>query len=829
MAELAKKKKQLDDQRPRRRRPRITVRKVEEEKPKGNELAAFILGAFGLFLLFAIASHIEILYRADNLSPEVLARENVMGLIGYRIARLLFRTLGWCSLATVLWAWLLARSMWRGTYQSSAVSFIQSSIGSVIMAVSAATIASLFYDGEGGGVVGLRLSSLLVPFLNKGGTILIAGFLLIISFVFSTGVKIGELLGAASTTSKKLGKGAAVGLSATGKVSGKAVKLQIGFTKSLATVMAGIFRKRQKREEPLRAYAFEDGTPDWGDEVEEEEFVFDGLPKKTSRTEAAVPAANNIIPLLPAPEDEEENGKKKTVAGPKLTLRDRLKKKKQAVKVKQDFDLPPLDILQLHKSGEKTHPKDDELLKNCKQLEKTLLDFKVGGKIVEVQPGPVITLYEFEPAPGVKVQRVVTLADDLALALRVASVRVYAPVPGKGTVGIEVPNAKREIVALREILDSERIAKEEASLTLALGKDTFGDPFAADLEKMPHLLIAGATGTGKSVCINSILLSLLYRNSPEDLRFILIDPKMLELSVYEQIPHLKAPVVTNPKRARGVLWWAVEEMERRYRLMMDLGVRNLDGYNRKIDEDGPSAPKLKETPSGEEEFAGEVISKLPHIVIVVDELADLMLTVGREVEELLTRLAQKARAAGIHLILATQRPSVNVITGLIKANFPSRISFKVASRIDSRTVLDGSGAEKLLGQGDMLYVSSGAGRPKRLHGAFVSDKEVHEVVKWWRAQGAPDYDPQIEEMIKRLNESESEGGFAPDGEFEYDPLYDQALQLVVEKGQASTSMVQRVFRIGYNRAARILEMMEREGVVGPADGAKPRQVFAPKV
>ncbi len=519
------------------------------------------------------------------------------------------------------------------------------------------------------------------------------------------------------------------------------------------------------------------------------------------------------------------------------------------------FDLPTLDLLIPAEPNTQRGPKDEELIRNSRLLEKTLLDFRIGGKIVEVEPGPVITLYEFAPAAGVKVQRIVSLADDIALALKVASVRVYAPVPGKGTVGIEVPNADREIVRLRDILASDEFAHIEAPLTLALGKDTFGSPVVADLSRMPHLLIAGATGTGKSVCLNSMLLSLLYRNTPEQLRFIMIDPKMLELSLYEEIPHLKAPVVTNPKRARGVLWWAVEEMERRYRLMKDLGVRNLASYNRLAsgeDPDGGSdrapgdevielkAEQIVSVVGGQVAHVGEqeaaepppkpivsrVLQPLPRIVIVVDELADLMLTVGREVEELFTRLAQKARAAGIHLILATQRPSVNVITGLIKANFPARISFQVASKIDARTVLDHSGAEKLLGQGDMLFMAAGTGRVRRLHAAFVSDGEVQRVVELLKRQAPPDYDPEIDAMIKRVEEAEGgTGGGGEDNLGEVDAIYDQAVNLVIEKGFASTSMVQRYFRIGYNRAARVLEMMEREGVVGPADGAKPRQVF----
>ncbi|MCB0358076.1 MAG: type IV secretion system DNA-binding domain-containing protein, partial [Bdellovibrionales bacterium] len=522
-----------------------------------------------------------------------------------------------------------------------------------------------------------------------------------------------------------------------------------------------------------------------------------------------------------------------------------------------NFRLPPLDLLIPGEHGEEPLVDDNQLIANSRRLEQTLQDFRIGGEVVEVQPGPVITLYQFVPAAGVKVQRIINLADDIALALKVASVRVYAPVPGKGTVGIEVPNEHREIVRLRDVLSSEQSSKSDASLLLGLGKDTFGAPYVANLQRMPHLLIAGATGTGKSVCINSLLLSLLYRNTPEELQLILIDPKMLELSMYEDIPHLKSPVVTNPKRARGVLWWAVNEMDRRYSVMKDLGVRNLASYNllargedvskRSRRSSSENVIELHEKDIVATEVLGEpltgkdeqgrgvaekppgavVLEPMPRIVIVVDELADLMLTVGREVEELFTRLAQKARAAGIHLILATQRPSVNVITGLIKANFPARVSFKVATRIDSRTVLDSSGAERLLGDGDMLYSSPMTRGETRLHGAFVSDEEVADVCRFLKEQRPAQYDADIEKTITAMEEAEAGGGRGAIDDEEYDPLYDQAVQLVVEKGQASTSMVQRAFRIGYNRAARILDVMEREGVVGPADGARPREVLAP--
>jgi S-DNA-T family DNA segregation ATPase FtsK/SpoIIIE len=475
-----------------------------------------------------------------------------------------------------------------------------------------------------------------------------------------------------------------------------------------------------------------------------------------------------------------------------------------------------------------------------------------------VHPGPVITLFEFEPAAGVKVGRIAALQDDLAMSLKASSIRIIAPLPKRGTVGIEVPNKHRAVVRLRDCLESRAFASAESILSIPLGKDTYGDSVVVDIASMPHLLMAGATGTGKSVSINALLLSLLYRAHPSELGLILIDPKVLELSIYEGIPHLRVPVVTDPRQAKGVLSWAVKEMDRRYRYMQKFGVRNIDGYNRvvagkpPIDAGEPpnSANAIQmqmfadKSPEGSNQeleaekvsvdsIAPEQLKPLPKLVIVIDELADLMLSVGREIEELITRLAQKARAAGIHLIVATQRPSVDVITGLIKANFPARLSFRVSSRIDSRTILDSMGAEKLLGKGDMLFMLPGAVPLKRVHGAFVSDAEVQKVVGALKTNCAPQYDDAIIAACDKAmsegsgDESGRTGEDGGDGEGDFDPFYDKAVELVIEKGQASTSMIQRTFRIGYNRAARIIEMMEREGVVGKMDGVRPREVIVP--
>lgn len=502
------------------------------------------------------------------------------------------------------------------------------------------------------------------------------------------------------------------------------------------------------------------------------------------------------------------------------------------------YHFPPLSLLDHEDEG--PVPVDREaLMMNARILEKKLGDFGVAGEVTEVKPGPVVTMYEFSPAPGVKVNKISGLSDDLAMALSAIAIRIVAPIPGRGVVGIEIPNRERETVFLKEIFASEEFSKSGNRLPMALGKDIFGRTVTSDLAKMPHLLVAGATGSGKSVSINTMILSLLYSGSPEDVRIILIDPKMLELSIYEGIPHLLLPVVTNPKKATLAFNWAVREMERRYRLMADKGVRNIDGYNKKILKDQKEEEDLRAKGQIQveavEEFdedmpiiepeAGEELEHghLPRIVLIVDELADLMMVAGRDIEESITRLAQMARAAGIHLILATQRPSVDVITGLIKANFPTRISFKVFSRIDSRTILDSMGAETLLGMGDMLFLPPGTGLLQRVHGAFVSELEVKRVVDFLQKQGSPEYDKSILEAPPAASGDDTD-------DVDNDEKWDEALALVSDTRQASISMLQRRLRVGYNRAARMIEKMEQEGIVGPSDGtSRPREVYIGKI
>ncbi|MGD8834130.1 MAG: DNA translocase FtsK [Desulfobacteraceae bacterium] len=476
------------------------------------------------------------------------------------------------------------------------------------------------------------------------------------------------------------------------------------------------------------------------------------------------------------------------------------------------YNLPPIELLE-DPEQRPMSINDESLRMQSKLLEKKLEDFGVKGEVVAVTPGPVITTFEYSPAPGIKINKIVNLTDDLALALRAISIRIVAPIPGKAAIGIEVPNVDRETVRFKEIVASEAYENAQSKLTICLGKDIVGLPVVSTLDKMPHLLIAGATGAGKSVALNTMICSLLYKAAPGDVKLIMVDPKRIELSAYDGIPHLITPVVKDAKKATNALFWAVKEMEQRYELLSERKARNIGQYNQKVLKELNKKNKEPEKEEGDETQA----TLLPYIVIIIDELADLMMVASRDVEVALTRLAQMARAAGIHLILATQRPSVDVLTGIIKANFPTRLTFQVSSKTDSRTIIDTNGAENLLGMGDMLFLPPGTGRLQRIHGAYISETELTGIIDFIKQQQTPEYNQQVVEApVKEENEG---------GEKEYDERYDDAVALVTKNGQASISMIQRHLRIGYNRAARIVEVMEQEGVVGPADGAKPREVL----
>jgi S-DNA-T family DNA segregation ATPase FtsK/SpoIIIE len=529
--------------------------------------------------------------------------------------------------------------------------------------------------------------------------------------------------------------------------------------------------------------------------------------------------------------DEDPEPVKIIAPAPKVEVSEQVLAERQTILFSDlpgDSDLPAVGLLDKPDDSGPT-VSEETIQYTSRLIEKKLSDFNVAARVEGALPGPVITRYEIEPATGVKGSQIVNLSKDIARALSLVSIRVVETIPGKNVMGLELPNPQRQTVRLSEILGSKVYADTNSKLALAMGKDIAGNPVVADLAKMPHLLVAGTTGSGKSVGVNAMLLSILYKADPSEVRMILIDPKMLELSVYEGIPHLLAPVVTDMRQAGNALNWCVAEMERRYRLMSKLGVRNLSGYNTKVadaEEAGePIANPFSLTPEEPED-----LGRLPQIVVVIDELADLMMVVGKKVEELIARLAQKARAAGIHLILATQRPSVDVITGLIKANVPSRVAFQVSSKIDSRTILDQGGAESLLGMGDMLYMLAGSGVPVRVHGAFVADEEVHKVAEHWKESGEPDYiEGILEGGVPENADSGSAVGFGGlvEGDAEADPLYDQAVAVVLKNRRASISLVQRHLRIGYNRAARLLEQMENAGMVSAMGGNGSREILVP--
>jgi S-DNA-T family DNA segregation ATPase FtsK/SpoIIIE len=472
------------------------------------------------------------------------------------------------------------------------------------------------------------------------------------------------------------------------------------------------------------------------------------------------------------------------------------------MKAEKGIQLPPINLLE-DPEIKPVSADDENLRMQSKLLEKKLEDFGVQGKVATILPGPVITTFEYEPAPGIKINKIVGLTDDLALALRSISIRIVAPIPGKAAIGIELPNETRETVRLKEIISSTNFEKSKSKITICLGKDIIGNPVVAELDKMPHLLIAGATGSGKSVALNAMICSFLFKASPDEVKLIMIDPKRIELSSYDGIPHLITPVVTDVKKATNALFWAVHEMEKRYELLSEKKARNIKQYNQKI-----AKEKTKEENGAE---------KLPYVVIIIDELADLMIVAPRDVEVALARLAQMARAAGIHLILATQRPSVDVLTGTIKANFPTRLSFQVSSKTDSRTIIDTNGAENLLGNGDMLFLPPGTSKIQRIHGAYISEEEIARITEFLKKQETPEYDHAV------ITEHEKEK--ASSEELEYDEKYDEAVALITKTGHASISMIQRHLRIGYNRAARIIEIMEKESIVGPSDGVKPREVL----
>jgi len=722
--------------------------------------------------------------------------QNVLGLPGAYVADVLVQTFGAAGLVPVLplaaWGWVLVRARsFPGPWRRALGTIAAMVLLAMAFAPFDAPIAWPLTTGLGGvagrlaldGLVGIAPVDLMIasPMALAGLAALLGSAALIIG------------LGLPWSTWRRLGS-AAVTLSRRGVSKAPAAGRWFG----------RVSRTFERREPTLARRSRRSLDVDDDQSTTSEEEVPD--PATPLRTGLAAPKAPRTRP-----------GRKAAAA----------RQRTFEFAADEGYRVPPLDLLDAPPSPAGDRLNAEGLQQNARLLSSVLEDFGVRGEIVKVRPGPVITLYELEPAPGTKSARVFGLADDIARSMSAVSVRV-AVVPGRNVIGIELPNIRREMVYLRELIASETFERSGGKLTLALGKDIGGTPVLTDLSRMPHLLIAGTTGSGKSVAINTMILSLLYQQSPETCKFILIDPKMLELSVYDGIPHLLSPVVTEPSKAVVALKWTVREMEERYRAMSQLGVRNIAGYNARVAEAQAKGEALKRRvqtgfdDDGRPVFEDQPLDMdpLPFIVVVVDEMADLMLVAGKDIEAAVQRLAQMARAAGIHLIMATQRPSVDVITGTIKANFPTRVSFQVTSKIDSRTILGEQGAEQLLGQGDMLYMAAG-GRVTRVHGPFVSDEEVEAVVGWLKARGEPEYVPAVTED----DDADLPGLSGLGGGDSGDELYDEAVALVAREGKASTSFVQRHLQIGYNRAARMIERMEAEGVVSKADRVGRREVL----
>src|SRR3989338_3155188 len=762
--------------------------------PHRTEVYGILFFAVGFFISLCLLSH-NPTDPGFNATSSAQTVENLGGIIGAYLSDLLLTSLGLCAYAVAGVLFLLSVLKFKG---ESLELKLKEVLYYTLLLVSLSTLLQLHFPRvqiacqsfSGGGILGGLFAQLLVHYLNRIGAEIVTLTGVILSFVLATHLKVSAL---AINTYRLLQYFGARWVQ----------WMQVSFERSKKT--SGLFWVWLKGQF-LSMFGKIEG--------EEEEIEV-----KIHKTKPVL----QPVTLVPVAMTESENKTKE----PKIFERADTDKKAfpedqlRFLKISgSGFNPPPLSLLDAE--NQTSTPIDEEALKKSAQLlEMKLTDYDVQGRVTEIHPGPVITMYEFEPAAGTKVNKIVNLESDLSLTMGGKAIRIVPHLPGKAALGIEIPNHGRETVWLKEIIGANAFQKSKSKLTLALGKDIEGRPMVTDLTKMPHLLIAGATGSGKSVGLNSMIVSMLYKATPQEVRFILVDPKRLELSIYEGIPNLLLPVVIQPKQAVAALKWAVREMERRYRLLADANTRNITNYNEKIDQSQIQLISEEEAKEKLEQNKDAIChtGKLYYLVIVIDELADMMMIASQEFEETITRLAQMARAAGIHLILATQRPSVDVITGLIKANFPARISFKVFSKHDARTILDQMGSESLLGAGDMLFMPPSSSNLTRIHGALISEGEIMRIVGFLKEQGTPTYDTSLlatpEEESKELDDFDEEDGV----------IYDQAVKLVSETKQASISMIQRRLRIGYNRAARMIERMEAEGVVGPADGAKPRQVL----
>lgn len=770
----------------------------------GREIALVLLSALAAFVLLAVLS-----YSPDDPSFSVRTpsegASNWLGLTGAWVADVALLTLGRVAyLLPVLLMLTGVRLLLIGRDEASSwVTVTLRTLAWITLVLSCCVLVDLHWRGEvmtpagDGGVLGTALSAQAVGVLGHLGATLVALTLFLTSLQAALGFSW-------LTVAEKIGR--ALHFSAA----------------HLALVVSALVAAIGRRRDA------------WADAAERRKLARVEAEETARRAPAMIdrtPHPAVAEPAVTRVEAEPAVARAPVVIEkPVKPKADSSARQRRLLSTHTAGELPDLDLLDEDDNKGDTGFSKEELDNLARLVETRLADFNIEVEVVTVLPGPVVTRFEVQPAPGVKVQRISSLVKDLARALAVVSVRIVEVIPGKSVVGIEIPNEKREIVRLKEQLESKAFQSSKSPVTLALGKDIAGESVVADIARMPHLLVAGTTGSGKSVGVNAMILSILYKATPEEVRLILIDPKMLELSIYEGIPHLLTPVVTDMKDAAQSLNWCVAEMERRYKLMAALGVRNLAGFNKQVDDAIKAGTPLRDPLySGDDPDQAQELGRLPLIVVVIDEFADMMMIVGKKVEQLIARIAQKARAAGVHLVLATQRPSVDVITGLIKANIPTRMAFQVSSKIDSRTILDQGGAEQLLGHGDMLFLPPGTGLPRRVHGAFVDDDEVHRVVADWQARGEPDY---LEEVLDGGGEDAFVAieGTSSDrsGDDENDPLYDEAVAFVLESRRASISAVQRKLRIGYNRAARLIEAMEGAGLVTPMGTNGSREVVVPR-
>lgn len=799
---------------------------------KISQIGGFLLLVIALFLGFSISS-----YSPDDpawntyTSPGAYEIRNLGGRVGAKLADLSLQLFGTTVVLVVgiglVEAWYLMRRQWRS---GLAVAW-----RGLLLLIAASSALHLFFQNDpvfasyvaAGGISGHWFASLGLTYTNalSASLLSIAAMLIALFVGVHNGLLLRQVWKQVHETISSWGclpswiwgRLQTIRDLKLGRVSQYVQSRQRWLQQRVQVLKAAIIPVRDTLPEPEVSVLFNSLAPHWSDEPE--------IPLTVQMVDAASAITEPIWEDSTAWPDDENH---ESVSNPIIVMSTRppistqLPTPHHSPPVSQQVitseELPGLDLLDIPKTPTQVQSAD-VLEERGRFLESRLRDFGVEGEVVQVLTGPVITMFEYAPAPGVKVSKIVSLQDDLALVMQAMSVRVVAPIPGKAVVGIEIPSPHRDTVALRAILDSNLLPPSASKLTLALGKDIMGTPVVTDLAFLPHLLIAGSTGSGKSVGLNCMICTLLFRANPAEVKLIMIDPKMLELSIYQGIPHLLVPVVTNPKQAALALRRVVEEMERRYQLLAAKGVRSIAQYNHILDEEAKGGAQhsadLCNSGVGEDLAA----DKLPYLVIIIDELSDLMMVSSREVEDSLTRIAQMARAAGIHLIVATQRPSVDVLTGVIKANFPARLSFQVTSKIDSRTILDGNGAEQLLGRGDMLFLAPGMSKPQRVQSAFVSEEEINRLVEAWKEIEQPHYDNFFLEPAAGMSDVDDD---------DYDEKYDEAVQLVVTMGQASISMVQRRLRVGYNRAARIIEIMERDGVIGPADGVKPREVLVRK-